>query len=455
MKIYKKAHDLFRKKFSIPTEYEIIFFSGSGTLAIESFISHFKGKLAVLSDDFENEKFASRWKDMAAHYGKYDENSPHKIYVQLETSQSKYNGEKDVVLTDAISAFPFFPTPKSPAWVTVSSKLIGGMPVLGVLAIKKDFMNKFLRGDGPSYLNPFLYTKFQAVNQTPFTPAMPLFEDLCSSLEKLNVAKLRREIVERYSLFVQALGRENIIGDTLGPVITLKNNVLSKKLAQKWNLYGHSSNGRIQIFLYSESDKFYRQLAKDISKELSAGGKTETKKQNGKPAFKKPDAINDLVVIDIDMTIADNRKRLIDNFLPGVGIKYASFFNRKAMMADTPMAGAKKAVQFLQKNNYGIVFLSARPKNTFDATAAWLEKHGLKRETDRIILVDKQEDKLKVLRDLSPVLLYVDDLRYDYQSGNSKLVQGFPETIKAMNVPLVIFDNNWDHIIKKYFTVAP
>jgi aspartate aminotransferase-like enzyme len=267
--VHKEILALFRHKFEVPSSYEIIVYTGSGTLAVESFISAFKGTMRVDSHDIDQEKFANRWRGLLKHYGKFDESSDHSIKVLFETSRSQYNGDANATFVDAVSGFPFWPTPKSSAWCTVSSKLLGAAPVLSVLVINREFMQAHLE-DSPSYLNPFKYLEYQKVGETPFTPAMPLFVDFLKTLRAFDVVRLREQVAANYTRLVQVIGVENLVNTELSPVLTVKPGVVSPEVVARWTLYGNKQNGQVQIFLYSESDDNYEKLARDIAESKSS-----------------------------------------------------------------------------------------------------------------------------------------------------------------------------------------
>jgi hypothetical protein len=263
--IYEEIVSLFRSKFHIASNYEIIIYTGSGSMAVEAFISSFKGKLRVDSIDLANEKFANRWAQLLKYYGKYDEKSHHSIKVFFETSRSQLNGDQNATFVDSVSGFPFWSAPSSPAWATVSSKMLGSAPVLGLLFLERSFMETYME-DSPSYFSPFKYLEQQKMWQTPFTPAIPLFQDLRDKLAQFNVADLRERVAARYQLLVSVIGEENLINPELSPVLTIKPGVIPLEVVDRWSLYGKTSGSNIQIFLYSESSEKYAMLADDIEK---------------------------------------------------------------------------------------------------------------------------------------------------------------------------------------------
>ncbi len=285
--VYREVLDLLRNKFNIPSSYEIIIYTGSGTLAVEAFIASFRGTLRVDSPDFQSDKFANRWKVLTEYYGKYDPQSDYAIKVMYETSQSRYNGDFNATFVDAVSAFPFWPAPSSPAWSTVSSKLLGAAPVLSILVVEREFLHKNLQ-DTPSYLSPFKYVEYQMINETPFTPAIPLFQDFRDKLRVFDVTALRERVVVHYEMLMEAIGAENVLSRELSPALTINPGVIPDEIIHRWNLYGTKGGGRVQIFLYSESTEKYEMLAEDIKRARELQCKPQPEKQAKQPRVLSP-----------------------------------------------------------------------------------------------------------------------------------------------------------------------
>lgn len=269
--VYSDIIETFRQKFDIPSDYEILVITGSGTLGVEAFISSFRGRLRVESPDLKREKFAGRWRDMIHHYGKYDERSSHTIKVMYETSLSKYNGDAPATFVDAISGFPFWPAPQALAWSTVSSKLLGAAPVLSILVMQSDFMRDYIDSN-PSYLNPWKYLEFQRINQTPFTPAIPLFQDLRERLLNFNIIELRQRIETNFNILLSSIEDEELINRDITPVMTIPKDIIPPEVVHKWSLYSHRGGPYVQIFMYSETIDNYEMLAADIKKARQKGG---------------------------------------------------------------------------------------------------------------------------------------------------------------------------------------
>lgn len=263
--MHREIVSTFREKFSIPDNYEIVIYTGSGTLAVEAFIASYRGSLRVDTADIENDKFAKRWKGLLEHYGKYDPSSDRSVKVLFETSQSQYNGDQNATFVDAVSGFPFWPAPRSPVWSTVSSKLLGAAPVLSLLVVEKGFLHTYLE-DSPSYLSPFKYLEYQKIGETPFTPAIPLFQDFRDKLKAFDLVALRENVARNHALLMDVIGAENVVTTELSPTLTINPGVIPDEVIARWNLYGHKGVGRVQIFLYSETNDKYAMLAEDIQR---------------------------------------------------------------------------------------------------------------------------------------------------------------------------------------------
>lgn len=263
--MHREILSTFREKFSIPDNYEIVIYTGSGSLAVEAFIASYRGSLRVDTPDIENDRFAKRWRGLLEHYGKYNPASDRSIKVLFETSQSLYNGEQNATFVDAVSGFPFWPAPRSPVWSTVSSKLLGSAPVLSLLVVDKDFLRDNLE-DTPSYLSPFKYLEFQKIGETPFTPAIPLFQDFRDKLKAFDVVALRDNVARNHAMLLDVIGADNVVSSELSPTLTVNPGVIPEEVVTRWNLYGHKGVGRVQIFLYSETTEKYTMLAEDIQR---------------------------------------------------------------------------------------------------------------------------------------------------------------------------------------------
>jgi aspartate aminotransferase-like enzyme len=263
---YQACLENFKEKFRIGDDYAVLFITGSGTLAVESFIASFNGKLRMNTENLEQEKFNNRWLSIINHYGKYDKLNGELLYTQFETSANQYYSYVDAaIFTDAISSFPYFEKPQTPAWATVSSKILGGLPIISIVVIKKDLLESRIELS-PSYLNLLSYYEYKKKQQTPTTTAIPVFEDFSRCLADFDVNKCRAQIDDNFEKISKAVGVEQLVSVDKSPVLAVKPGVISEELIEKWGLYVNSVNNSPQIFLYSENEESYDALEKDLKR---------------------------------------------------------------------------------------------------------------------------------------------------------------------------------------------
>lgn len=258
-----------RSLFSISDDFEILIINGSGTFTMEVVISSINKLLKPIGVDG---KFKKRWKDMAIGYNKFSDKGE-SIVVQYETSISTYNSISDEnnFIVDGVCAFPFYSIPNNCSiYVTVSSKLLGSAPVLGLVFIKKTILKSFDEKNRFSTLNISNWLEYSSFNQTPYTPSIPLYFDLLETLNNFELNKLKNKIIQNSNHLVDILNPENIIGDLVGPALTIKDNIIPQSLIEKYKLYGSEVLGqkKIQIFTYSESEELYNSFFSDLKKSL-------------------------------------------------------------------------------------------------------------------------------------------------------------------------------------------
>ena len=113
-----------------------------------------------------------------------------------------------------------------------------------------------------SYLNLSRYKEFSNINQTPSTAPTQLFEHLEKVIDNFNILKLRDKINSNSKKITDAIGIENIIGETVCPVITFNKKLIATSVARKFNLYGlNTKSNNYQIFTYSCDDHEYESFA--------------------------------------------------------------------------------------------------------------------------------------------------------------------------------------------------
>jgi aspartate aminotransferase-like enzyme len=118
-----------------------------------------------------------------------------------------------------------------------------------------------------SYLNLRRYLKYGQKNQTPSTAPTQLFKHFNLVLENFDIEKLKQKIKTNSSLLLEAIGINNIVGDTEGPVITIHKDNIPIEIANKYQLYGINTDSEYyQIFTYSCDDKLYIKFCKELIK---------------------------------------------------------------------------------------------------------------------------------------------------------------------------------------------
>jgi hypothetical protein len=156
------------------------------------------------------------------------------------------------------------------------------------------------------------------------------------------------------------------------------------------------------------------------------------------------------VTVDLDMTVADHRRRLKKACVGGV-IDRDVLFSASLILEDKVIAGAAAALMQIRKH-HSIVFLSARTRRVSGVTKKWLQRHKLFKPGDRLMVVDSEAEKLKCVKRLLPELYaIIDDFKYDYQSGRPRLSNYLLPELLNLNAPVIVFDRNWRHIMRTYF----
>lgn len=101
-----------------------------------------------------------------------------------------------------------------------------------------------------------------------------------------------------------------------------------------------------------------------------------------------------IVTIDLDMTIADHRKRLRAACRDGL-IDRDILFAEELIAQDRVIAGAVDALSRIRRN-YRIIFLSSRTKRVTGATKKWLRRHKLFKAGDRLIVVNSEKERWRI-----------------------------------------------------------
>lgn len=273
--LYKEVQELFKTKFNLQ-DYEIVFIPGSGTVGMEAIISSLNCKIVTIG---HRGKFYHRWNDLINKYKSKKPIEEGTLAVRLETSNSRVNKFKNLLVVDAISSFPFYYFDNPKFFVTCSNKLLGGFPGLSIVGIRKDSFHLIRDDNIFSYLNLKTYLKYNKVQQLPTTAPVHLFESFKHTLKNFDTNKLREKIYRNCDLLRKVIPKKFFIGDIICPVLTFKKEAISEQIAKKYELYGiNSSSDYYQIFTYSDYDINYINFAKDVqqAKQLDSQGNPPT-----------------------------------------------------------------------------------------------------------------------------------------------------------------------------------
>lgn len=253
--MYNNLQEIFKEKFNLES-FDILYLPGSGTLGIESLFFSIEKNIEVIGP---RGIFWKRWNELSKIYNSSSYKGTTQMFCQLETSLSE-TYEKQNCIVDAISSFPFYPIPSQTlAFVTCSNKQLGSMPGLAIVGVRKDSWEHFLPKDRFSYLNLNRYRQYSIDNQTPSTPPIMIFEHLLETLKSFDIESNSKKIVRNSKLISNSVGHDNIIGNKIGPVITVSKNAIPKEIANDFELYGlnNPKSKYYQIFTYSCDDNLY------------------------------------------------------------------------------------------------------------------------------------------------------------------------------------------------------
>ncbi len=145
--------------------------------------------------------------------------------------------------------------------------------------------------------------------------------------------------------------------------------------------------------------------------------------------FKKQVPYHQILVLDIDNTIADTWPE----------IKYQGVIKSPRFSFFKKLRPFKKRIAFLI-NRYPttpIVFLSNRNVVYYNTTRNWLIQNGFSNRNFRLILTLNVEDKLRYLKLLQnhyKKVIYFDDLSYNHEHGEVKYYQIVIDALAEMEL---------------------
>jgi aspartate aminotransferase-like enzyme len=167
----------------------------------------------------------------------------------------------ELVMVDAVSSLGYYHLPDADAIVTSSAKILGGLPVMGIVIVKKDLLNDgHWSYGGPYYLDLRRYVDSAKNGQTPHTSLLPQLISLNNALNNT----IAPETIMRHSQYTaNHLTKLERIGDCPAPVLTFKfpKSVNPKKIYNRLLDYGIEvymnplyHKDQFQISCFSERD---------------------------------------------------------------------------------------------------------------------------------------------------------------------------------------------------------
>lgn len=285
--LYKNTKERLRNKFEIPSEYEILFIQGSGSCAIETVISSLCNRLRP--NIYINGVFSERVNTIVKKNAIYDADwkweGNYFYFVQFETSRSIYSelekirpkpskykdqrgaSEYKLIVADCVSGFGFYPLPKADIIIASSSKIIGGLPVLGIILFNERAEYWFTNSGG-DYLDILSCIKYDRINQTPHSSLIPQLLSLNEAIP--NVINPEQIIDNCEALHSDKIQFE---GEVVAPVLTIKlpNPKSWRDLFQGFNaeVYYNPSYMKdcIQVSMFNYRDTRYYELLRAILEE--------------------------------------------------------------------------------------------------------------------------------------------------------------------------------------------
>lgn len=257
-----QTKDLLQRRCCIPPDYDILFLTGSGTLANEAVIWSLRDGLKCSVNTVGH--FSQRLAHTLKAYGKYNEGRNTNFQVQYETSESKHNavvnlGRCSVNMFDCVSGFPYYPFPEhANAATMVAGKQLGCAPGLSMVAVHCDDWDLFRQDFTQSYLNLWRYQDaYKTAHETPHTPALQSLIELRRKLTDFDLQKHRLKIDMRRLMLEKIVSPDCHHGE--GPVFTFTDNGLEKyrKVLGAIGVYRHPA---AQLFLWSGSEYDFMNL---------------------------------------------------------------------------------------------------------------------------------------------------------------------------------------------------
>lgn len=258
--IYSDFKNVIRNIFSLSSRDDVIYVTGSGTLANEIVLSSLRDNARVITSG----GFSRRISETLSHHKKLSLDSSISVAVQYETGMSVYNHTPNATIVDGVSALPYYDLTGN-VITTVLSKQFGLDTGTSVIIIRDyDKIENIFRDSEPSYLSLKKYIEYGNDFQTPNTPNMGSIISAIANLRHFDVASHRARLDSRIRELSYELCRADI-HHVPGIVTTLHYDDRGRvrKLVDKFSLYTRSGNP--QLFLWSSTDYEFTIFIKELS----------------------------------------------------------------------------------------------------------------------------------------------------------------------------------------------
>lgn len=283
--LYEQKCDLIRDSF-FSDDYDVILTQGSGTSAIETAVNGltYSKNILILS----NGTFSDRIVDMCAHVTtspiivstteedalKKIKSSKYDVFmcVCFETSASKKNKIDELIdecnnrnmisIVDMVSALGFYKPTNASVICSSTAKILRGLPALGILAYKKDIIDR-INGLNGFYLNFKRYIDSKRKKETPHTTMLPQI----LSIDKSNFCT-KEQIIENCQA-IQDNPAYQFLGERVAPVLTfafndvhIMQNVIQNIQEHDINIYYNTvyMKDKFQIGMFNHSVEKYQRL---------------------------------------------------------------------------------------------------------------------------------------------------------------------------------------------------
>lgn len=146
-------------------------------------------------------------------------------------------------------------------------------------------------------------------------------------------------------------------------------------------------------------------------------------------AFLKKETTGELVILDIDNTLAHT--------WPSLNQKFDSEFERTVSLPPVPKMIEHVRASFSNPKTCTVLYLTARDFRMRKATQIWLEKQGLKFTNSGLLVVEKAAAKLYYLEKALEENLkvkYYDDLSYHHETGLTKFHSELIHRVKSLDL---------------------